>query len=499
MIGIGKQVTGHALILRTGPGPATSAPGGPDPTRRVAAVAAKSHFRVAGIPVRIEPIFWIVTVFFAFNLSDARLIIIWVGVVLVSLLVHELGHALALKVFGHPSSIVLHGFGGVTLSNRRLSRGRSIVVSLAGPFAAIAFLGLPAYAVRESDYGAELWIDYVTSGNGFGLWPVVLFATYVNIWWSIANLLPIRPLDGGNVMTELIGIDRARILSIAVGAGAAVWAYFYAEPGFRYAAFFAAFLAFINLSEYRRSKAGSPAPSAFDVEGPVPGDRRPVGGQSAGSASPAGRRRGPPPRRRGEPPPAPSMLAGGIDPASAESFAWNLLRRGDAAGARRTLQRATGEVGPFVRATVDLAEGGAIDGLVAAYVANPSGPSNLVPATVAADAGAVVHLARALVDEGPRGVEAAAGIQTHLHYGERFDHAAAVGEIVYARQLGGRAQTAFDIACSLARAGDAEGSLTWLGRAVDDGFGAAGVLDGEPDLAVARAHPGWEQVRRRVT
>ena len=462
------------------------------------AQADRSHFRIAGIPVRIEPIFWIVTVFFAFNLSDARLIIMWVGVVLVSLLVHELGHAVALKVYGQPSSIVLHGFGGVTLSNRRLTRGRSIVVSLAGPLAAIVLLGLPAYAIRESDYGLELWYDYATSESGFGLWPIVLFATYVNIWWSIANLLPIRPLDGGNVMTELVGIDPARILSIVFGVAAAVWAYFYADPGFRYAAFFAAFLAFVNFSEYRRSRSGAPAPSAFDVEGPVPGASRPTGGQASAGPRGAGRARRPPTRRSSGPPPEPAVLAGGIDAAAAEAFAWNLLRRGDAAGARRTLARSTGAVGPFVRPTVDLACGDGIDGLVAAYAANPSGPSNLVPATVAADAGAVVHLARALVDAGAAGVEAASGIQTHLHYGERFEHAAAVGEVVYARQVTGRAQTAFDVACSLARAGDVDRALTWVGRALDDGFGAAGLVDGETDLAAVRAHPGWPEVRARL-
>ena len=467
-------------------------------------MAADSHFRIAGIPVRIEPVFWIVTVFFAFNLGDARLIIIWVAVVLVSLLVHELGHAFALKAFGQPSSIVLHGFGGVTLSQRRLARVQSILVSLAGPFAAICLLGLPAYYLRESDYGFELQLDYFASGNGFGLWPVLLFATYVNIWWSIANLLPIRPLDGGNVMTELVGIDRARILSVAVGAAAAVWAYFFAEPGFRYAAFFAAFLAFINFSEYRRSKAGEAAPSTFDVEGPEPGHRRPTGAQPPpGHDRPARDR---PVRGPGFPSRPPSredatvrQLSGGIDPAAAESFAWNMLRRGDAAGARRALQRSTGPVGPFVAPTVALASGEGIDGLVAAYAAHPAGPSNLVPVAVAADAGAALALVQELLRHGGSGREAAGSIQTHLHYAERFDHAAAVGELVYADGGTGRAQTAFDAACSWARAGDTDRAMTWLERAVGDGFAAVGLLDGEPDLTAVRAHPRWEQLRSTLT
>lgn len=441
-------------------------------------MAAHAHFRIAGIPVRIEPIFWLVTVFLAFNLSDARLIIIWVGVVLVSILVHELGHALALKAFGQRSSIVLHGFGGVTLSQRRLGKAQSILVSLAGPVAAMALIGLPAYLLRESDYGQDLWFSY---GGGLGLWPVIFFAVYVNIWWSVANLLPIRPLDGGNVMTELIGIDRARILSVAFGAAAGIWAYFYADPAFRYAAFFAGFLAFINFAEYRKSKMGAAAPSAFDVDGPEP------------------KQNAPRPKPQGGRPTGPPVveLAGGVEPEAAETFAWNLLRRGDATGAKRILQRASGPVGPFVEATVALAADGSLEPLTEAYLATPAGPSNLVPASVAADSGHALTLARRLVEAGPDGIAAAGSLQTHLHYGDRFEHAAAVGEVVYTGAAA-RAQTAFDVACSWSQAGDADRAVEWVDRAIADGFAAPRLLDGEPDLAAARAHPRWSAVRARL-
>lgn len=446
-------------------------------------MATHAHFRIAGIPIRIEPVFWLVTVFLAFNLSDVQLIVIWVVVVLVSVLVHELGHAIALKAFGQRSSIVLHGFGGVTLSQRRLGRTQSILVSLAGPVAAMALLGGPAYLLRESGYGQDLWFGYE---GGFGLWPVVVFAVYVNIWWSIANLLPIRPLDGGHVVTELIGIDRARILSVVVGAAAAVWAYTHSDT-FRYAAFFAAFLAFINFSEYRKSKMGTSAPSAFDVEGPDT-EQAPTPDR--------------PPRRGGRPtgpPTAPVIdLAGGVEHAAAESFAWNLLRQGDATGAKRILQRSTGPVGPFVEATVALAADGVIEPLTDAYLASPAGPSNLVPAAVAADSGQALTLARRLVDAGPHGVAAAGSLQTHLHYGERYDHAAAVGEIVYTGAAA-RAQTAFDVACSWSKAGETDRALEWVRRAIADGFAAPGLLDGEPDLAPVRAHAGWAAVRADLT
>lgn len=453
-------------------------------------MSAKPHFRVAGIPVRIEPVFWIVTVFFAFNLQDARLIISWVAVVLVSILVHELGHAVALKAYGQQSSIVLHGFGGVTISQRRLTKTQSILVSLAGPLTALLLLGIPAMLIRDSEYGLDLQLDYFVSGRGFGLWPILYFAVYVNIWWSIANLLPIRPLDGGNVMTELIGIQKARILSIVVGGAAAVWAYLYADEGLRYAALFAAFLAFINLSEYRRASQGASGGSTFDVAG-LGLDGGPAGRRTMRPPARGGRPTGPPSQRRAA---TVSDLPGGVDPAAAESFAWNLLRRGDAAGARRVLQRSTGAVGPFVGPTITVAAGGGIDELTSAYLATPSGPSNLVPATVAADTGNAVLLARTLAGKGPVGLEAGASLQTHLHYAERFDHAAAVGEVLFPVS-GSSAQVAFDTACSWSRAGDADRSIAWIRRAIASGFAAPKLLDGEPDLVATRRHPDWAAVR----
>lgn len=465
---------------------------------------AKAHFHVLGIPVRIEPFFWIASVLLAYGLGDARLIIMWVVVVLVSVLVHELGHALALKAFGQSSAIVLHGFGGLTFSQRNLDRFRSIVVTLAGPFSALALLGIPALVLRDSDYGVDLRFDYQLGDQVFGLWPVLVFATYVNIWWSIANLLPIRPLDGGNVLTELVGIQRARLVSVVVGAAAAVWAYNHSGQ-FRYAAFFAGFLAFINLSEYRKASRGERAPSAFDVEGPaVPGGGGARPGQG-GSVAGVDRSRAPtrlgrptaPPGAGGDAAPL-ARIPGSMDPSSAESLAWNLLRQGDAEGARRVLARATGPVSPFATASVAVAAGEGAEALVEAYLARPSGPANLVPATAAADAGVVEVLARRLLAAGTPGIEAASSLQTHLHYAERFAAAALVGELLHSVVTGTRAQVAFDTACAWARAGEPARGLDWVERAIDDGFHAPGLLDGEPDLAAARTLPGWADVRRRL-
>ncbi len=153
---------------------------------------------------------------------------------------------------------------------------------------------------------------------------------------------------------------------------------------------------------------------------------------------------------------------------------------------------------PFAAATVALAAGEGIDALAAAYLERPAGPANLVPATVAGDRGEAEPLAHRLLTAGPTGVEAAGSLQTHLHYAERFPVAARVGELVHDVATGVRAQTAFDVACSWARAGEPERALGWVATALSDGFTASALLDGEPDLAPVRALPGWQEVRARL-
>ncbi|HEX8804973.1 MAG TPA: hypothetical protein VF743_12295, partial [Acidimicrobiales bacterium] len=160
------------------------------------------------------------------------------------------------------------------------------------------------------------------------------------------------------------------------------------------------------------------------------------------------------------------------------------------------------DVSPFLRAGVALVTGPhevADDLFATAYAAEPGGPPNLVAATLLADHRRAVPLAERLVTTGSRGVEAAGSLQTHLHYAERFGAAAEVGEQVYAAGPRSPAQTAFEVACSWARGGDADRALDWVGTAVDAGFRAPGLLDGEPDLATVRALPGWPAVRARLS
>jgi hypothetical protein len=398
-------------------------------------------------------------------------------------------------VLGQRSAIVLHGFGGFTVptggGRRALTRGKSIAVSVSGAFAQLLLLGISARILLESDWAHREYVLWRYLGvDDFAWGPVLYYLQLVSIWWAIFNLLPIRPLDGGHVAEELLGFENACKVSIAAAIVAGFVTFRSGQFGL-FGLLYFGFFAFVN---YRDLREGHHT-GTFDVEAPQAGAARRGGGRRS--------------RRRGK---ANLSVVGPADPvpdtrprvpmAEAETRAWNALRSGEGGRAASIMRQAGDGGNPFLRASIALVTGPvemADDLFESAYRSEASGPPNLVPATLLADAGRAVPVAARLVASGRSGVEAAGSLQTHLHYAERFRAAAEVGEQVFAAGPQSPAQTAFEVACSWARAGAADEALRWVEAAVDAGFRAPGLLDGEPDLAPVRALPGWPAVRSRLS
>jgi stage IV sporulation protein FB len=453
---------------------------------------ARAHFRIFGIPIRVEPFFFIVVALFGIRLEPLWLVFAFVVVAFVSVLVHELGHAVTYRLLGQRSAIVLHGFGGFTVpaggGRQVLSKPKSVAVSLSGAFTQLLLLGLPAYLAVNSEWGRREAILWFFGDGGFSWYPVLDLLRFVSIWWAVFNLLPIRPLDGGRVAETLFGFQTACKLSI----GAAIIAGFitfrsgmFGLIGLLYFGLFA-FLNFRDLREDQQT-------GTFDVDAPDaagPRGGRATRRRSRANLSVVGSQEAIP------------DLTPRLPVAEAETRAWNALRSGDGGRAASIMRQAGGGGNAFLRASIALVTGPvemADDLFEAAYRAEPGGPPNLVPASLLADSGRAVPVAARLCAGGRPGVEAAAGLQTHLHYAERFRAAAEVGEQVFAAGPQSAAQTAFEVACSWARAGNPDEALRWVEAAVDAGFRAPGLLDSEPDLAPVRALPGWPAVRSRLS
>jgi stage IV sporulation protein FB len=461
---------------------------------------ARAHFRIFGIPVRVEPFFVVVAFLFGIRLEPLWLVFAFAVIVFVSVLVHELGHAVTYRLLGQRSAIVLHGFGGFTVptggGRRVLSKPKSILVSVSGALTQLLLLGIPLRILYESGWGDDQIVAWARTGfDGFSWYPIVYYLSWVSTWWAVFNLLPIRPLDGGHVAEELVGFENACKLSIGAAIVAGFLAYRASFIGLFGLLFFGLF-AYMNFQELRAGQHTG----VFDVNAPEGGTRSGGGGRFGRRM----RRRGSPNLQVVRPPGAGALpdLTPRASTAEAETRAWNALRAGEGDRAASIMRQAGGGGNPYLRASISLLTGPlemADDLFEAAYSQDPGGPPNLVPATLLADRGRAVPVAARLVASGRPGVEAASGLQTHLHYAGRFRAAAEVGEQVFGAGPQSPPQTAFEVACSWARAGEPDEALRWVEAAVDAGFHAPGLLDGEPDLASVRALPGWAAVRSRLS
>jgi Zn-dependent protease len=183
-------------------------------------------FTFRGIPVRASIWFFVLIGYYAFALSGAGLAVIlaWLVAVTLSLLVHEFGHALVARHFRLSPEVYLHGWGGLCAhAPARRDRDDALIIA-AGPGAGLAFAG-----VAE---GVRALLPASATMNPFVL-PFFEFLWLVNFWWSLVNLLPLFPLDGGQlfrlgvrrIVKPLARADRiVHGTSILVAAGGIAWA-----------------------------------------------------------------------------------------------------------------------------------------------------------------------------------------------------------------------------------------------------------------------------------
>jgi Zn-dependent protease len=411
---------------------------------------AIARFRVLGFPVTIDISFVVVVAILGWYPGvQARDMVIWFVVVPVAILVHELGHAVVARTTGAQPVITLAALGGLTsfLPPRPISRARSIAISVAGPAVGIVIGGvLLAYA----------W----TVGVESELWSSVLETTiFTTLGWSVLNLLPILPLDGGQTLRELLPGSPAK-REVRAATVSIVFAVLAAVVAFRFGLVFAALLcAFFVVSNVMLVR-GAREEAKVDV------NQRVV------------------------------------------QLLW--MDRVDEA---RALAAEHDELHPLVRAAVRAAgpDGGdaRADPETAAVgpPADPTATSLLVVLhRLRGDWSAVRDLvARAPVMYSGDVIAA----QTIAFRHDAFRESAEIGEAWLARNAGSRlgeprdsALIAYNTACGWARAGELDRGLTAFKRAAELGFDDLTAVDSDDDIAPLRPLPGYDEahqvIRRRA-
>lgn len=183
------------------------------------------RFSILGIPVRVHPVFWLTSAFLAWGGSDADLRRIFVRVlcIFLAILVHELGHAVVTRRFGWNSEVVLYFFGGYATSMRHTT-WKDIAVSAAGPGAGFVLYFAFLYLLQQVLTGNLTVNELVLDAIGFSL--------FINFVWNVANLIPVLPLDGGQISRELCcwlsprrGMGISLMISMIISGTVALWSF----------------------------------------------------------------------------------------------------------------------------------------------------------------------------------------------------------------------------------------------------------------------------------
>ncbi len=167
------------------------------------------------IPVTVHPVFFLVSGVIGFLASGSLAgTALWLLIIFVSVLVHELGHAVTALVFGQRARIELVGFGGLTHHNgKQLKPWQNFLVVLNGPLAGFA-LCFVCYL-----------IDRALPQTGTVHYALTV-AVFINLFWTVINLLPVQPLDGGRLLGIVLektfgpkGIRLSYLVSIGLAMG----------------------------------------------------------------------------------------------------------------------------------------------------------------------------------------------------------------------------------------------------------------------------------------
>jgi Zn-dependent protease len=200
------------------------------------------------IPISIYPTFWLFAALIGYINSMSFLgTLIWVGIIFVSVLFHEFGHALTALIFGQHPRIELVALGGLTYhGGDKLPFWRQFFIVLNGPL-----FGFVLFLIAS----LLLLIPSLASGT---VGSVINLTRIVNLFWTVVNLLPVLPLDGGQLLRIVLegifglkGFKYALIASIAVAVGISL--FFFLYQAFIIGALFFLF-AFQSYDTYRRTR-----------------------------------------------------------------------------------------------------------------------------------------------------------------------------------------------------------------------------------------------------
>ncbi len=243
--------------------------------------AIKLPFKLLGIPVSLDTSFLLVLPLFSYLIASqipgyvqlfrrvglsidaaplqSGITPYWLGLaaavgLFLSVLVHELGHAVVARLYGvQVREITLWFLGGVAqFSEMPRQRGAEAVVAIVGPITSglLALLSGLAWQPVEGHDAALFLLSYLTVTNA-GL--------------ALFNLLPALPLDGGRVLRSLLALVTPHLNATRIaGAVSSVLAILMGVYGFFTLSFFLVIIAFFVYNAGRAETQAAIVADAFE-------------------------------------------------------------------------------------------------------------------------------------------------------------------------------------------------------------------------------------------
>ena len=172
-------------------------------------------FRFAGIEVSLHYTWFLVAIYQLTSRphgyrSPVFAVYEYLGLFCIVLL-HEFGHAFACRqVGGIANRILLWPFGGVAFVQPPLRPGAQLWSIAAGPLVNVALM--PIFFLLRTLFASRLAFE---APDFFRL---IVSIGQINFWILLFNLLPIYPLDGGQILRSLLWFPLGRITSLQIAS-----------------------------------------------------------------------------------------------------------------------------------------------------------------------------------------------------------------------------------------------------------------------------------------
>lgn len=173
------------------------------------------------VQVKLSVFFVLIALVLVFRLGDWRIGVTLGLMLLLTVLLHEFGHAFAARMTGGDcNEIVIAPFGGLAMCMPAQTFASQFWTTAGGPIVNIALCLVTLTPVLQSPRAGNCFNPFVfpavtLAGKSFfdALPDVLIILFFVNWILLLLNLIPVHPLDGGRMLFTVLGARLERMVA----------------------------------------------------------------------------------------------------------------------------------------------------------------------------------------------------------------------------------------------------------------------------------------------